>query len=46
MIGVNNELLKECFTKALKEILTNKNEIKREVEEYVKKAINKCEKRN
>lgn len=41
---VNNELLKECFTKALKEILTNKNEIKRDVEEYVKKAINKCEK--
>lgn len=40
---VNNEVLKECFTSALKEIVNNKNEIKKDVEEYVKKAINKCE---
>lgn len=39
---VNNELLKECFLKALGEIVTNKNEIKKDIEEYVKMAINKC----
>jgi len=41
---VNDELLKECFTKSLKEILTNKSTIKKEIEVYVKNAINKCEK--
>ena len=39
---VNNELLKECFMKALKEILINKKEIKKDIEDYVKRAINKC----
>lgn len=41
---VNNELLKICFMKSLQEILNNKNEIKKDVEEYVKIAIKKCEK--
>ena len=39
---VNNELLKQCFMKALKEILINKKEIKKDIENYVKIAINKC----
>lgn len=39
---VNNEVLKECFLKAMREIVTNKNDIKKDVEEYVKMVINKC----
>lgn len=41
---INEQVLKECFIKSLKEILTNKSTIKKDIEEYVKKAINKCEK--
>lgn len=40
---VNNEVLKECFMKALKEIIKDKQKIKKEVEEYVRNAIQKCE---
>ena len=39
---VNNEVLKECFMKALKEIIKDKQHIKKEVEMYLKGAIQKC----
>ena len=39
---VNNETLKICFMKALKEVLINKKEIKKETEQYIKLVLNKC----
>ena len=34
--------LKICFMKALKEVLINKKEIKKETEQYIKLVLNKC----
>ena len=40
---VNNEILKECFMRTLKEIVGDKQKIKKEVEEYVRDAVSKCQ---
>ena len=40
---VNNEVLKECFMRTLKEIVSDKQKIKKEVEEYVRDAVSKCQ---
>lgn len=40
---VNNEVLKECFTKSLQAIVSNKEEIAKDIEEYIKGAVKKSE---
>lgn len=40
---VNNEILKECFMRTLKEIVSDKQKIKKEVEEYVREAVSKSQ---
>ena len=40
---VNNEVLKICFSKILKEITTNKSEIKKDIETYIKDAVKNTE---
>lgn len=41
---VNEEVLKQCFMKILEKLKIDKKEIKEEVEEYIRQAIDKCNK--
>lgn len=40
---INDEVLKEGFMRALEQIISNKTKIKKDIEGYIKTAVNKCD---